>query len=72
MNYEKPKLIKLTKEELKRAIVASANSACGNLGCDDVFAGDAPDCSDRYHEACLDEDNWTSGECITGGSWRDR
>ena len=72
MNYEKPTLTKLSKEEMKRAIVVKANSACGDMGCENVFAGNSPDCSDVYHDACLDENNWTSGECITGGSWRDR
>ena len=72
MKYEKPTLIKLSKEELKRVIVAKANSACGSEGCENVFAGSKPDCSDVYHNTCLDENNWTSGECITGGSWRDR
>lgn len=72
MNYEKPTLTKFSKKELKLAIIAKANSACGNSGCEDTFAGNSPDCSDIYHNTCLDENNWTSGECITGGSWRDR
>ena len=72
MEYEKPTLIKLSKEELKRVIIVKANSACVSFGCEEVFAGNQPDCNDLYHNACLDEDNWTAGECITGGSWKDK
>ena len=71
-DYVKPSMKKYSKNELKRLIISRANSACGNLGCDSVYAGNQPDCNDVYHNACLDENNWTSGECITGGSWKDR
>ena len=72
MNYEKPTLTIISKEELCRIILVKANSACGSAGCEGVFSGNKPDCEDVYHNACLDENNWKSGECITGGSWRDR
>ena len=70
--YVKPTIKKYSKNELERFIISRANSACGNLGCETVYAGNKPDCDDVYHNACLDENNWTSGECITGGSWKDR
>ncbi len=72
MNYEKPAMKRISKEMLLKLIKAKANSACGDLGCETVFAGNLPDCDDIYHNVCLDENNWTYGECITGGSWRDR
>lgn len=72
MEFEKPTLTVISKEELKQVIFAKANSTCGSAGCTDTFAGNMPDCDDTYHNACLDEQNWTSGECISGGSWRDR
>ncbi len=72
MKYEKPMLIKISKDELRKFILVKANSACGSSGCENAFAGNKPDCEDTYHNACLDENNWSSGECITGGSWRDR
>ncbi len=72
MKFEKPTLVKITKEELKKLIVVKANSACGNAGCDSVFSSNTPDCNDVYHNACIDEENWTSGDCISGGSWKDK
>jgi len=71
MEYLKPSATKLNSGELKNVVKAKANSSCGSIGCDGTWAGNEPDCADVYHNACLDEDNWNSGECEYG-SWLDR
>ena len=72
MDYRKPQATKIEATDLKRIVKVNANSQCGSLGCDDVWAGNLPDCDDVYHDRCLDEDNWTAGECLFGSSWKDK
>lgn len=70
MNYQKPLFTKIDSEELKKIIKLRADSRCGNAGCEGVWAGNLPHCTDVYHDTCLDENNWSLGECKYG-SWLD-
>lgn len=71
MKYQKPSATKFTAKDLKQIIKAKASSRCGMAGCENPWVGNEPDCTDVYHNACLDENNWSSGSCRYG-SWLDR
>ena len=71
MSYEKPTTVTIQPSELNKIVIAGANSTCGSIGCETTWAGNAPDCSDTYHDGCLEENNWSSGECQYG-TWKDR
>lgn len=69
-NYIKPCAVKINKDELSKLIKIQASNSCGAVGCERVWAGSKDDCTDVYHDACLDESKWTAGECQYG-SWLD-